>query len=242
MAASRLTEILATPTVTELRRGGREIGYALVRRDTNVVEALTDAVEVGRADDPPGADGDAAFARGYRAALADALAGFAAALDSQLQLERAVADLGRRDHEVLRAVAHEARAQVRIGHDLGMPPHDVSRAAKRLRDAGLIAAYPGAREIEKLHRVTALGRAALRALDARADAEVAAAAGTPPIRTRASRRSSNPSFAELQPWPPAASQPAMPAAAPAPSPGGGVRELDTETSRWRDDSDDRSDD
>lgn len=234
MAVSRLAEVLAAHTISELRRGGREIGYALVRRDPAVVEELTDEVDRARVDDPP--DGEA-FARGYRAALADALAGFAAALDSQLQLERAIGELGRKDHEVLRALAHEARPQVRIGRELGMPAHEVSRATKRLRDAGLIAAYPGLREIEKLHRVTALGRAALRALDARADADVASAAGTPPVRARA--RSSHPpvAYAELATWP--SPPPGHPA--PAPGPGRAVRELDTETSRWRDGGDDSDD-
>ncbi|MCE9579028.1 MAG: MarR family transcriptional regulator [Deltaproteobacteria bacterium] len=235
MAVSRLAEVLAAHTISELRRGGREIGYALVRRDAEVVEELTDEVDRARATDPPDASPD--FARGYRAALADALAGFAAALDSQLQLERAVGELGRRDHDVLRALAHEARPQVRIGRELGMPAHEVSRATKRLRDAGLIAAYPGLREIEKLHRVTALGRAALRALDARADADVASAAGTPPIRART--RSSHPpvAYAELAAWPQASTP--MPAAAPAPA--SAVRELDAETSRWRNSGDDSDD-
>src|SRR5262249_62179896 len=110
MAAYRLLAgLLASRAISDVRRGGREVGYAMVRRAPALLEELRDTIERSEADGPVAARGadppvattvsevDADFARGYRAALADALAGFAAALDSRLEVEAAAAALGRRE-------------------------------------------------------------------------------------------------------------------------------------------------
>jgi DNA-binding MarR family transcriptional regulator len=213
-----------SPSAAELRRGGREVGYALVRRDAVVVETLRATIDAADQDSD-----DAAFAQGYRAALADTVSGFAAALDAWLEIEHAADALGRRDVQVLRALEGEARPQVRIARELSMATHDVSRAAKRLRAAGLVAAYPGARDTEQLHRMTALGRAVVRELDARAvRGDAAFAGGTPPT-------GETPMFAEGA-WSPApapaeTAPPARPRAS-SPSIGGEVHELDTAHERW----------
>jgi DNA-binding MarR family transcriptional regulator len=205
-----LARLLASRSNRDLRRGGREIGYALVRRDAAVVDLLRGAIDGAESEpDPRGGERDEleqiAFARGYRAALADAVASFGAALDTRVEVERAVETLGRREQQVLRALCGEARPQVRVARELAMAPHDVSRAAKRLRAAGLVQAYPGERDTEQLHRVTALGRAVARELDARDVARAIAsddlADGTPPV-------ADTPLYAEDRAWSPAASGPA----------------------------------
>jgi DNA-binding MarR family transcriptional regulator len=227
-ALAALLDSRSPSSSAELRRGGREVGYALVRRDAVVVETLRDTIDAAErgADDDP-------FARGYRAALADTVSGFAAALDAWLEVEHAASALGRREVQVLRALEGEARPQVRIARELSMAPHDVSRAAKRLRATGLVAAYAGARETEQLHRMTALGRAVVRELDARAARDAAFAGGTPPT-------GETPLFAEEPPWspapppadapPPAAARAARPV--PRTSSRSDVHELDTARDRW----------
>lgn len=219
-----LARLLASRSNADLRRGGREIGYALVRRDPAVVDALRDSIdeadEADAADAAPEAD---AFARGYRAALADAVAAFEASLETRIEVERAAGSLGRRDEQVLRALCGEARPQVRVARELAMPPHDVSRAAKRLRTAGLVEAYPGERDTEQLHRVTALGRAVARELDARELARAMSsddfASGTPPV-------ADTPLYAEESAWSPAAAPSSTRASSPR------VHELDTGSDRW----------
>src|SRR5512143_2250753 len=146
MALRLLAALLSSRTALDLRRGGREVGYAMVRRVPDVLDGLREAIARaeqspgepgttgarGAAGEPgatgargtagePGATGapaaaatamppppvndpvDPEFARGYRAALNDALAGFAAALDSHLEIERVAQALGARDAQVLRA-------------------------------------------------------------------------------------------------------------------------------------------
>jgi DNA-binding MarR family transcriptional regulator len=206
----------------EMRRGGREVGYALVRRDAVVVETLRETIDAAESIDDAGGD---AFASGYRAALADTVSGFAAALDAWLEIEHAASALGGREVQVLRALESEARPQVRIARELSMAPHDVSRAAKRLRAAGLVAAYPGARDTEQLHRMTALGRAVVRELDARSTRDAAFAGGTPPT-------GETPMYAGDAAWSPAPAPPAeAPRAARAPS-RSDLHELDTDRDRW----------
>jgi len=251
MALRLLAGLLASRALQDLRRGGREVGYAMVRRVPEVLDALRDAIANADRDAPAEPDPAASasgpnaatdFARGYRAALTDALAGFAAALDSHLEVERVAEAIGARDAHVLRAFLGEARPQVRIARELGVAAHELSRAAKRLRGAGLVKAYPGERETEQLHRVTALGRAVVRELDTRDAARVAVldevgfADGTPPV-------AETPLYAELDAWRPEPhpseshererERAAAPARARASSPrGGDVHELDTGSDRW----------
>jgi len=89
--------------------------------------------------------------------------------------------------------------------------------------AGLVQAYPGERDTEQLHRLTALGRAVTRELEAREAVAADLAEGTPPI-------AETPLYAEPPaPWSPASSAPGRAAAAPR---GGDVHELDTASDRW----------
>src|SRR5437764_582186 len=69
MAVRQLAALLASLEIDDLRRGGREIGYAMVRRDPDLIEALRDAIsDVARAAAEPTPE-QALYARGYHAAL-----------------------------------------------------------------------------------------------------------------------------------------------------------------------------